>query len=96
MWVYQSANQPQPAKAEDDNSQFKALEVFINVVSDDYTISVTMPKIIVGHDHTIYIDKYESMQFGSKNETGGSTIFIYIKSLMFINLLKFIISRFYN
>ena len=41
--TYQSANQPQPSRAKDNNSQFKTLKMFMNVISDDYTISVPMP-----------------------------------------------------
>ena len=51
----------------------------MNVMSDDYTISVPMLEIIVGHDDTIYIDKHEITQFESRNEIDGSTIFVYIK-----------------
>jgi len=57
--TYQSANQPQPARAEDDNSQFKALEKFMNGMRDNYTIFIPMLEIIVGHNHKIYIDKHE-------------------------------------
>ena len=76
--IYQSANQPQPTRVEDANSEFKVLEMFINVMGDDYTISILMPDIIMEHDHMIYIDKYEIMQFYSRNEIGGSIIFVYI------------------
>ena len=53
--------------------------MFMNVMRDDCTISVLILEIIVEHDHTIYIDKREIAQFGSRNETDESTISVYIK-----------------
>ena len=53
--------------------------MLMSMSRDDYTISVPMSKLIMGHDHAIYIDKYETVQFGYRNEIVGYTIYVYIK-----------------